>query len=125
MKPACGSGVIANGGYAVIVGIFDRGTRIGSIVYAHVNPAVQTGQTISRWGGLIGTVGKYTRNSCWDVSNSNGHHVHIEFANISGWACYRAVNAGSVIAQGEYMGYLGGVRGQWTTGRNQRCPSGI
>ena len=64
VKPACGSGIIANGGHVVIVGIFDQGVRIGSIAYAHVNPAVSTGQTIPRWGGYIGTIGKYTKNSC-------------------------------------------------------------
>jgi hypothetical protein len=132
VRATCASGVIGHGGYAVFVGIFHSGVRVGSIAYAHVNPDFdRNGVTnsadigyrgsLSRWGGYIGKVGAYTRNSCWDVGSTSGHHVHLEFANVRNYSCYRNLGAGSVIAQGEYMGYLGGA---YATARNRPCPAG-
>lgn len=56
---------------------------VGTITYAHVNPAFDASYRggINRWGGLVGTVGQYTNNSCWQVTKTTGHHVHIELSN--------------------------------------------
>lgn len=132
VAPTCASGNISHGGHVVFIGIFHEGVRVGDIAYAHVNPDFNrdgvTNATdlnyrgsIGRWGGYIGTVGKYTRNSCWDVANSAGHHVHLELANVKNYSCYRSLGAGSVINTGEYMGYLGGG---FASSANRPCPSG-
>lgn len=132
VTPACGSGVIGNGGYAVFVGIYHSGVRVGSLAFAHVWPDFnRSGSTtgadtgfrgsISRWGGYIGTIGRFTRNPCWDVANVNGHHTHLEFVNVRNYSCYRNLAAGSTIAAGEYQGYLGG---SYASARNRPCPAG-
>jgi len=133
VRAACGSGVIGNGGYSVQVGFFDGATRVGSVTYAHVNPDFDNdGATtandlnyrggISRWGGYIGKVGAYTRNSCWDVSNPAGHHVHMEFVNVKNYACYRpGVPQNATLKASEYLGYLGGF---YANGGRQACPQG-
>lgn len=133
VRAACGSGVIGNGGYVVIVGIVHAGVRVGSVAYAHVNPDfdrngvtnstdISFRGTVSRWGGYIGKVGSYVRNSCWDVGTTNGHHVHVEFANVKNYACYRDLAPGSVISQGEFMGYVGGA---YASAKNKPCPAGV
>jgi hypothetical protein len=117
---------VARGGYAVFVGIFDGDMRVGTIAYGHVNPAFSTTYRggLVRWGGDIGTVGRYARNSCWDVGVSTGHHVHLELSNESPslLACYRpGVPQNATLAAKEYVGYLGGA---FATARKQACPSG-
>ncbi len=120
VKPASASGTVSYGGYVVFVGVYHEGVRVGDVAYAHVNPDFnQDGVTnstdlnfrgsLSRWGGYVGKVGKYTKNSCWDVSTTAGHHVHIELSNVKNYACYRSLGAGSTVKAGEYVGYLGGA----------------
>jgi hypothetical protein len=132
VRAACRSGRIGDGGYVVFVGLYHSGTRVGSIAYTHVNPDFNadsvTNSTdvnyrggLNRWGGYIGKVGKYTRSTCWDVSSTAGHHLHLEFANVRNYSCYRNLSAGAVIAQSEYMGYLGGA---YATAPNRPCPAG-
>lgn len=132
VRPGCASGRVGDGGYVVFVGIFHSGVRIGDISYMHVNPdfnkdgVTNTQDTsfrgsLPRWGGYIGKVGKYTNNTCWAVSTTSGHHLHLEFANVKNYSCYRNLAAGSVIARGEYMGYLGGA---FATKVNSSCPAG-
>lgn len=133
VRSACASQVIANGGYQVQVGFFDGTVRVGSVTYTHVNPDFNgNGRTdtadvnyrgsISRWGGYIGKVGQYTRNSCWDVSQASGHHVHMEFANVKNYSCYRpGVPQNATLKASEYMGYLGGA---YASGTRKACPNG-
>jgi hypothetical protein len=132
VRAACRSGVISQGGYVVFVGIFHEGVRVGDIAYAHVNPDfdgngvtnsadVNFRGSLNRWGGYIGTIGRYTRNGCWDVGSTAGHHLHLEFANVRNYSCFRKLSAGSVISQHEYMGYLGGA---YASGVNRPCPAG-
>lgn len=137
--PACLSGVIGDGGYAVQVSLYDTGVRVGTVVYAHVNPDfnndgattstdVNYRGSISRWGGYIGKIGAYrvgttaNPNTCWDVHSSGGQHVHIELSNEKNYACYRpGVAQHASIAVHEYIGYLGGA---FATGPKTACPSG-
>jgi hypothetical protein len=132
VRATCASGRIADGGYVAFVGLYHSGTRVGSIAYAHVNPDFNgdgvTNSTdigyrgsLNRWGGYIGRVGAYSPNTCWQVNSTSGHHVHLEFANVQNYSCYRNLAAGSVISQSEYMGYLGGA---FATARNKPCPAG-
>jgi hypothetical protein len=132
VRPACKTGRVSDGGYVVFVGLFHSGVRVGSIAYAHVNPDfdgngatsstdVNYRGSLNRWGGYVGKIGAYTRNSCWDVGSTAGHHAHLEFANVRNYSCYRSLAAGSVISQSEYMGYLGG---SYASSANRPCPSG-
>ena len=136
VAPACGSGVIGDGGYAVQVGLFHSGVRVGVVVYAHVNPDFNgDGVTnsadinfrggISRWGGYLGTVGAYRRVSggCWDVRTTGGQHVHMELSNERRYACYRpGMGDHAQLRTSNYLGYLGG---NFASGRKAACPNGI
>jgi hypothetical protein len=82
VKSACSSG---SAGYRVIVWIYlDKTRRTGQMAYAHINPVSGlSGKWVSRWGAKLGTVGSYSKSSCW-----TGIHLHIEMASTSGYACY-------------------------------------
>ena len=112
---ACSSGVIADGGYRVTVGLFVRGTRIGSVTYAHVNPSVSAGQTLNRWGQQIGTVGSYRSNNCW-----RGAHVHFQSYAQSGNSCYnRSLTPSQAMNPSNFMGF---VTGRYASGPRSACP---
>jgi hypothetical protein len=134
VRPTCGAKYtgetvasrVARGGWAVFVGIYDGGVQVGTIAYGHVNPAFATTYRggINRWGGDVGTVGKYTQNSCWDVGVDAGHHTHLELSNENPnyMSCYRpGVPQNATLSASEYIGYLGG---SFATARSQACPSG-
>jgi hypothetical protein len=113
---------------------------VGTVVYAHVNPDFDRNGVTNdadlayrgdladsggRWGGYLGTVGEYTNSECWDVTNPNGHHVHIELSNENehGFSCFRPGMSGNEnVQETEYIRYLGGA---WASGRSQACPHGI
>lgn len=83
VTPACGDHVVAHGGYVVVVVFYHGTTKIGYAAYAHLNPAVHSGQIINRWGTMLGTVGSYTLNGCW-----RGVHTHIELGNTHNYSCF-------------------------------------
>lgn len=83
VRPASRSGVIADGGHRVTVGLHTGGTKIGSVIYAHIEPSVSQGATISCWNTQLGVVGNYTPSSCW-----TGPHVHVELYSQHNYACY-------------------------------------
>jgi hypothetical protein len=115
--PACGSGVIAYGGYRVTVGIYANSTKIGTVTYAHIQPAVSQGQWIGRWGTTVGYVGSYTRNGCW-----GGAHVHIEMANRHNYSCFSNVFVrwpGARLSETNFQGFLGGA---YAYGPRRACP---
>jgi hypothetical protein len=118
VRTACANGVIAYGGYEVVVNFYYGSQLIGHATYAHVNPSVSQGQTISRWGSQIGVVGSYTSNGCW-----TGVHTHFELYNASHYACYRpGVTPAARLNATNYIGYLGG---SYASGPHQACPAGI
>lgn len=133
VRATCFSQEISLGGYQVQIGFYDGAVRVGSVTYAHVQPDFNgDGVTsaadvnyrggISRWGGYIGKVGAYVRNTCWDVSNPLGHHVHMEFANVKNYACYRpGLPQNATLRASEYMAYLGGT---YARSARQACPHG-
>jgi hypothetical protein len=116
---ACADHVLAHGGYVVVIGIYNGATKIGYVAYAHVNPAVSSGEVINRWGTTIGTVGSYSRNGCW-----TGVHTHIELGNVHNYACFNkgwnpGIPWGSHMNATNFIGFIGGDR---TSGPRQACP---
>ena len=108
---------LGRGGRAVTVAIYHGSSKIGTVAFVHVNTSLRGGEAIARWGGQIGTVGSYTRNSCW-----TGVHVHAELFNASGYACYNGTwSAGQSIVAGNYIGYLGGT---FASAPRRPCPAG-
>lgn len=111
VAPACGSGNVADGGYAVTVAFYTNGTRVGSATYAHINPTVSAGATISRWGTKLGTVGQYryllgngSRNGCWQ-----GPHLHFQLYSEHNYACYnRNWSPGNWMSASNFLGFTGG-----------------
>lgn len=117
VRPACASHVINDGGYVVVVGVYNGSARVGYIAYAHLNPSVSVGQTVDRWGGVIGTVGSYRNDpvGCW-----SGSHVHIEGYNTKNFSCFNGTyGAGQVMHRSNFVGFLGGTRATHT---RQACP---
>jgi len=103
VRAACASGVIPQGGHRVTVAFYAGSTKIGTATYAHINPSVAQGATISRWGTTLGTVGTYTSNSCWD-----GRHVHFEMYAQSNYACYnRGWTPGQRMSPTNFVGFTG------------------
>jgi len=115
VAPACASHRISDGGYVVRVGFFNGAAEIGYVAYAHLNPSVSAGQSISRWGGVLGTVGSYTRSSCW-----TGSHSHVEAYNVHNYSCFNGTfHRGIAIAKSNFIGRLGG---RYATHQRQACP---
>ncbi|MCX6396359.1 MAG: SH3 domain-containing protein [Propionibacteriales bacterium] len=123
IRAACSSGVVADGGYAVTVGLYSGSTRIGSATYAHIQPAagLAEGQTVNRWGANLGTVGSYRYrlasgavNGCWQ-----GAHLHFQLYSSTNYACYnRGWADKQAIAPSNFLGFTGG---QVATGPRQAC----
>ena len=117
VAPACGSGRISDGGYRVAVGIYNGSSKIGRAVYAHINPSVSAGQTISRWGTKLGTVGSYRHDpyGCWD-----GEHVHFELYSQAHYACFnRGFAFRQAVSRTNFIGYTGG---NFANGPRAACP---
>jgi hypothetical protein len=117
VAPACRSGLISDGGYQVVVGIYNGSTKIGKAIYAHINPTVSVGQTIPRWGTRLGTIGSYTHNAngCWD-----GEHVHFELYSQKNYACF---NKGYALQQAVYRtNFIGYTGGNFANHQRAACP---
>ncbi|MGY2084872.1 hypothetical protein [Blastococcus sp. SYSU DS0539] len=103
------------GGHTVVIGLYEGGTRIGWVAYAHVNPRVSQGAWVSRWGTTVGTVGSYHSNSCW-----TGVHLHIELTNETNYSCYnRGWRPGQQMYRTNFIGFLGGA---YAYAPRQACP---
>lgn len=113
--PTCASGNLAAGGSAVKVGFYYNGSEIGWALYGHINPSVQAGQTISRWGTTLGTLGSYAWNSCW-----RGVNLHFEMYSVRHYACYnRGWQPGQAVNPTNFLGYTGG---NFAGSPRQACP---
>jgi hypothetical protein len=115
---ACPAGP-SYGGYVVVVAIYSGSTKIGTVLYAHIQPTVKQGATINRWGTKLGTVGTYKRNSCW-----TGVHIHVEMGNMHNYSCYNkgwklGSPYGSPMQPTNFIGFIGGRR---TSGPRMPCP---
>jgi hypothetical protein len=103
------------GGQTVVVGFYHGGSQIGTAAYAHINPTVSGGQWISRWGTLLGDVGAFSGNSCWD-----GSHIHFELLNMHHYACFnRGYGLGQTLYKTNFVGFIGG---DYARSAKQPCP---
>lgn len=110
--PSCRNG---GGGSFATIGLYSGSTRVGSVTYAHLQLAVSPGQTLDRWGALIGYVGTYSYDeSCW-----TGPHVHFQLYSSRHYACFnKGYTPGYPVKRTNFLGFSGGsVAG----GPRQRC----
>lgn len=106
---------LSRGGRAITVAIFHNTTKIGTVTFVHVDSGLSAGQTISRWGSQVGTIGRYTSNSCW-----TGVHLHAELYNESNYACYnKGWRPGQTMNAANFIGYLGGA---FASAPRRPCP---
>ena len=103
------------GGQAVKVRVTAGGVNLGTIWYLHLaNVAVAAGQTHGNGVRLGDTATGLPRDdSCW-----TGSHVHMEPRNLSGYACYIPLGAGTGVGPGTVIGRMGSVGG---TGIRSPC----
>lgn len=95
---ACASGSLADGGSRVTVEAVDTTTNevLGRADIAHVDRVqVSVGQQLGGWTP-IGFTSRFRNNSCYQVSNDAGVHVHLELINRHRYACWipRGYNTG-------------------------------
>jgi len=112
---ACANG--RNGGSFDTVGIYSGSLRAGSITYAHINPSVRLGQTLNRWGSVVGTVGSgYPRNSaCW-----TGPHVHLQMYSTKRYSCYnKGYTHNYPVHRTNFVGFTGGNK---ASAPRRACP---
>lgn len=99
------------GGDTVTVGIYYNGTLYGRATYAHLDrtASLRVGQTVSRWGTVLGAVRTSTANSggsgCW-----TGPHVHMEMRAETQYACWnKGYRVGSsVLSPSNFVGFVSG-----------------
>ena len=115
VRPACTSRDLALGGHAVTVAFYSGAIRVGSATYAHIRPSVTEGQTISRWGAVVGTVGRYAKNGCWD-----GDHLHFQMESTRNFACFNGSWRNQ--AQMSPTNFLGYTGGNFAQAVRRRCP---
>ncbi|MEO5663516.1 MAG: M23 family metallopeptidase [Nocardioides sp.] len=104
------------GGSFVTVGFYSSAQRIGSATYAHIKPSVSVGQSLNRWGTVVGTVGSgYARSAdCW-----TGPHVHMQLFSDRHYACFnKGFRLGQAINRTNFVGFTGGAVAM---GPRQRC----
>ena len=104
------------GGSFATIGLYSGSTRIGSTTYAHLQLAVSPGQTLNRWGSLVGYVGSgYPQNSaCW-----TGPHVHFQLFSTHHYACFnRGYSLGYPLSTTNFLGFTGG---NVASGARQAC----
>jgi hypothetical protein len=107
----------ANGGSFVTVGIYSGSLRVGSITYAHIIPTVRVGQSLNRWGAVVGTVaGSLPVNkACWTAP-----HVHLQMFSNRHYACYnRAYTHNYPVHRTNFVGFTGGNKASLP---RQACP---
>lgn len=104
VRAACANGSIPSGGYRVTIAFYSGSTRIGTVIYSHINPSVREGAWISRWGTQLGTVGRYTSGGCWTAP-----HSHVELYSQRNYACYnRGWAPGQWMNPSNFIGFIGG-----------------
>ena len=117
IQPACSSRLVSDGGYAITVAFYAGSTRVGSATYGHINPmaGLTRGQAISRWGGIVGTVGTYNRGGCW-----TGPHLHFQMYSQHNYACYnRGWQDRQHMNPSNFLGYIGG---NFASASRRPCP---
>lgn len=123
IAPACRSKRLADGGSRILVGFYlDKKTLIGKVAYAHVvaKTGLKQGAWVNRWSTLIGTVGSYSKGSCW-----TGVHHHLELGSRQGYACFNkgyvassTPSKSSKLFRSNFVGFIGGSY----AGPRKPCP---
>jgi hypothetical protein len=121
--PACASGRVSDGGSRVVVGVYlDKKVLIGQVAYAHIDLAsgIAKDKWMPRWNTKLGTVGSYSRTSCW-----GGVHHHLEMVSTKGYACFNKGYKASTdprkstaMKQTNFVGFIGGSY----SGPRKSCP---
>jgi len=108
------------GKYVAIDVLNGAGTRLGSVVYVHLDAvAVTVGQTITS-GTSLGSTKLWSQSTCWAVTGASGVHTHFEAGSaVAGqYSCWTNYAAGTYLGAGSLIGKVG------TTGRTTKgaCP---
>lgn len=98
VRAGCASKNPADGGWVVTIEAKDKttGAVLGRADVMHVNaPRVGVGQVLGAWT-TIGTTSQFRYSKCYQVTSTNGIHVHVEFINVDRYACFytRGYNQG-------------------------------
>lgn len=116
---ACRSGNYSMGGDAVKVEFHYGGYNVGFAWFLHLaRVQVQAGQWVGH-GATLGYTSRFTRNSCYDVSNDGGVHTHFELTSNRHWACYINRGAGARV---NYWDVIGRIGGDYARTTRQACP---
>lgn len=120
VSPACASGVIADGGWAVTIDVYSSaGDRLGWVLYAHLTgPFVSTGQWISP-GQNLGQLSRWRYSSCYQVTGEGGVHTHVEVYNYTHYACYSDWGSGAYLER--WWAWLGGLGDHFAYGPRTAC----
>lgn len=105
---ACASGVISQGGYRVTVQARDTvtGVVLGYADLAHVASPLPAGTVLGPFTTL-GTTAQWSNSSCYQVSNPNGVHLHVELQNVHRYACMNNLAAGTAMTPSTRFGWIG------------------
>lgn len=95
-------------------------TPVGWIEYQHLDGVTAAmGATVAP-GAVLGKTRLWDfAAGCWEVSNNEGVHTHVEVSGLSGDSCYTDRAVGFQLQAGKPVGYVGGGFG---TGTRSRCP---
>lgn len=119
ITPGCASGNIADGGYRLTIEARDTitGVVLGRADLMHVDrPQVGIGQVVSGWTTL-GFTSQFRYSSCYQVSNSNGIHGHVEFINAHRYSCWIPYGYNQALTELTRIGIVGAHYG----GQRARC----
>ena len=109
VAPGCASGDPADGGYRLTVEATDTATGnvLGRAVLMHVDqPQVAAGQRVDGWTTL-GFTSSFRSSSCYQVSTDAGIHVHVEFTNLHGYACWYPMSYDAELTELTRIGVVG------------------
>jgi hypothetical protein len=102
-------------GNYVKLGVYLGSSRVGQLVYEHLNGlTVKTGDTISS-GKTLGTTHWWPYSSCYLVTSASGIHTHFEMGSSTGTACYVGWPLASALTLSDTIGAVG----NYTT---KKCP---
>jgi hypothetical protein len=108
VTPACASGVISQGGYRVTVRARDTvtGVVLGYADIAHVSTPLAAGTVLGPWT-VLGRTTQWNYSNCYQVTNPNGVHVHLELQNVHRYACMNNLAAGTALTGTTRVGWIG------------------
>lgn len=112
IRPACRSGRLADGGSMVEIEARNSrtGERMGKAQLAHIdNVQVRVGDRIGGWT-VLGYLKQYRYNSCYQVTNPAGTHLHVELTAHHRYSCTHWNIEGRPISETTPIGKMGDHR---------------